>query len=291
MSQAVLTLDAPQATLALDAIALDADLQPRAQIHNDVLDDYGQLLVDGVRFPPIVVFFDRVTNWLADGYHRWHAHKALGLPRIAADVRQGSKREALLHSLSANAEHGRQRGSADFRKAYDIAVRNELCAPWDANAVRDLIQCSGRWALELTKRAREERGRERDEAIVSAKASGKNHSEIAKETGVPRKTVVDIVHRQGGGNRSVPFSPPPDPPARPAWRDRLDELDSPGVARWHEVLRVLREINALPSVDEVFSHDYRRIDHAIDQELGPAVDWIKAFFLRYFNEQPARRRA
>ena len=63
------------------------------------------------------------------------------------------------------------------------------------------------------------------------------------------------------------------------------------MTRWHEVLRVLREINALPSVDEIFSCDYRRIDHAIDQELGPAVDWIKEFFLRYFNEQPARRRA
>ena len=58
----------PEDRAALDALTLDPDLQPRAAIDKDVLEDYGQHLVDGVQFPPVIAFFDGETRWLADGY-------------------------------------------------------------------------------------------------------------------------------------------------------------------------------------------------------------------------------
>src|SRR5262249_27862923 len=108
----------------LTDIELDSELQPRAEIDAGVLLEYGQRIADGVRFPPVVVFRDAKmeNNWLTDGFHRWYAHKAVGLDTIEVRIIEGSRRDALLYSLSANSKHGLQRGVLDYRRAYEIAV-------------------------------------------------------------------------------------------------------------------------------------------------------------------------
>jgi ParB-like chromosome segregation protein Spo0J len=95
--------------LALDDITLDAELQPRATLDRSTWEQYMYLLADGVVLPPVTVFHDGEAHWLADGYHRWHAHKALGAEQIDAEVRKGSHDDALTFMLKANAKHGRPR--------------------------------------------------------------------------------------------------------------------------------------------------------------------------------------
>ncbi|MGL6135949.1 MAG: ParB N-terminal domain-containing protein [Planktothrix sp.] len=57
--------------------------------------------------PPIVIFKDRDSKfWLADGHHRVEAATRLGNEDISCDIRIGSKREAKLHSICCNNEHG-----------------------------------------------------------------------------------------------------------------------------------------------------------------------------------------
>jgi hypothetical protein len=56
-------------------------------------------MLHGAAFPPVVVFGEGGEYWLADGYHRWHAAGIAGLQTIAADVRPGGQREAILHSM------------------------------------------------------------------------------------------------------------------------------------------------------------------------------------------------
>lgn len=109
----------------MSAIALhDLTLDEEAAIDRTVLENYVQLLVDGVRFPPVAVCRDGKVLWLADGFHRWHAHKVIDADAIDANVRDGSRRDALLYSLSANATHGLQRGATDYRRAYETGCRN-----------------------------------------------------------------------------------------------------------------------------------------------------------------------
>jgi hypothetical protein len=85
-----------------------------------VLENYVQLLVDGTTFPPVTVFRTDDQLLLADGFHRWHAHNVLQTEIIAADISDGTRRDALLYSLSANAKHGLPRGQHDFGRAYEI---------------------------------------------------------------------------------------------------------------------------------------------------------------------------
>src|SRR5689334_14844361 len=90
----------------LSAITLDPELQPRDKINKTVLAEYAQLLVDGAVFPPITVFNTGQQLLLADGFHRWHVHNALQLDTIKTEIIDGSRRDALLHSLQANSKHG-----------------------------------------------------------------------------------------------------------------------------------------------------------------------------------------
>jgi hypothetical protein len=68
-----------------------------------------------------------------DGYHRWFAHKALGLVQIEAEVRQGNALDAVVASLGANAEHGKRRVEADFKRgARDERERGGPAVPHSA---------------------------------------------------------------------------------------------------------------------------------------------------------------
>jgi len=97
------------------------DLQPRAHIKSHVVDEYAEAMKRGEHFPPIVVFNDGTTNWLADGYHRYRAAKKAGLDQITAEFRRGSKNDALRFALSASATHGLRRSRTE-EQAVDVFI-------------------------------------------------------------------------------------------------------------------------------------------------------------------------
>jgi hypothetical protein len=127
--------------LELSQLRIDGGTQPRAKINNRTVTEYAEALREGVKFPPVVVFHDSATYWLADGFHRYFAHKQAGLNKIAADVRQGTLRDAILYAVGANADHGLRRSNADKRKAVTTMLTNELVAkddngnPWSDRAI------------------------------------------------------------------------------------------------------------------------------------------------------------
>lgn len=103
--------------LALDVIKTDGGTQSRALLNDQVVSDYAEAIKAGATFPPIVVFYDGKKHWLADGFHRFHAYQKAGRTTVDADVRQGTRRDAILHSVGANETHGLRRTNADKRRA------------------------------------------------------------------------------------------------------------------------------------------------------------------------------
>ena len=107
------------ATVALEALNRDPELACRAAgVSKATAAEYAEAMKAGALFPPVVVFVDsKGVHWLADGFHRCAAAELAGFAEVAADVREGSRKDALLHAASANASHGLRRTNADKRRA------------------------------------------------------------------------------------------------------------------------------------------------------------------------------
>src|SRR5207248_3874630 len=118
-------------TLALDRINPDS-LQPRTALKEALVRKYAAEMKKGVQFDPIVVFHDSEsgTYWLSDGFHRVEASKRVGRTEIRAQVRAGTRQEALRHAVGVDAKHGRQLTSADKRRAIMLLLEFPEFQSW-----------------------------------------------------------------------------------------------------------------------------------------------------------------
>lgn len=109
-------------TLKLDQISIDGNTQFRDHVNSQAVNDYAEKLSDGIKFPPLLVVSDGTTNWLVDGYHRYHASKKVGFRDIQADVVQGTKLDAQVLAMGVNSNHGLQRDGMTKRKVVEAAL-------------------------------------------------------------------------------------------------------------------------------------------------------------------------
>ena len=117
-------------TLSTSLIRLDGGTQSRAAINPAIVDAYAEDMAEGAQFPSVVVFHDGESYWLSDGFHRVAAAKQASVEYIAVDVRQGTRRDAVLHSVGANATHGLRRTNEDKRRAVTVLLSDEEWAKW-----------------------------------------------------------------------------------------------------------------------------------------------------------------
>ena len=104
-------------SINIKSITIDQSTQSRVQINEDVVSDYAEAMQNGATFPPVTVFFDGTEYYLADGFHRTLASERIGRASIAAEVKNGTLRDAQLFSFGANATHGLRKTNADKRKS------------------------------------------------------------------------------------------------------------------------------------------------------------------------------
>ena len=132
----VLTTDASHsAPIRNDGIKIDGGTQMRAQLDAATVAEYADAMTDGGwgQFPPVIAYYDGSDYWLADGFHRLAAFRSIANysdAMIPADVRSGTRRDAILHAAGANASHGLRRTNADKRRSVETLLRDEEWAKW-----------------------------------------------------------------------------------------------------------------------------------------------------------------
>ena len=103
-------------TLPMDVIRIDGGTQARTKIHEEMVVQYAENMRDGDVFPSAVAFFDGKEYWLADGFHRYHAHKTNKKASMVCNIVNGTVRDAILYSYSANTKHGLPLSIEDKRR-------------------------------------------------------------------------------------------------------------------------------------------------------------------------------
>ena len=122
--------------LALSDITLDPDTQPRIKQNKKIAKQYMELLLAGdTTFPPVVVFQEGNTYYLADGWHRFCAHKDTFKKEISCHIYQGTKREATLYSVGANGTHGLSMTNADKRRAVTKLLEDQEWSAWSNSQI------------------------------------------------------------------------------------------------------------------------------------------------------------
>ena len=141
--------------IALAAIVNDGGTQMRAGIDTATVLEYEEAIkaASGAwPFPAVVVYHDGAKYWLADGFHRVNAAHRAGLTSVPAEVRAGTRRDAILHAAGANASHGLRRTNEDKRRAVEVLLRDEEWSQWSDGAIAKACGVSDRFVGDLSKK-------------------------------------------------------------------------------------------------------------------------------------------
>lgn len=125
----------------LKLIRLDGSTQSRAQTSQAVIEEYAQAMRDGDRFPPVTLVREGDVYWPGDGIHTCFAALLADQSDVEAIVKDGTRQDALLIALAANARHGQRRTDADKEHAIHLA-RKEFP---DVSKARIAEMCRVSW--------------------------------------------------------------------------------------------------------------------------------------------------
>ena len=196
--------------LDIDLLVIDKGTQAREEINRTQVSQYVEDLENGAEFTPIYVIFDGLSYYLADGFHRYHAHRQAGRKTINADVDNGTLDDASLYATSANKDHGLPRTNADKRKAVLITINNPRSMGWTDQAVADWVGVSRSFVNNI-------RGDKKNEQITYKTTSGKEVTRSAKT----KKTKPEVVKKEIVG--AMPPEVKDDPVYDPA-KDAMLEI-------------------------------------------------------------------
>lgn len=129
--------------IPLKSIVFDAGTQIRVELDQHLVGEYAEAMTEGAHFPPIVLFHDGNRHYLADGFHRFMAAQRLKFADIDADVRPGTKDDALWFALGANKKNGKRLNSTDLQHAIRLAF--ETWPDKSAHEIAAQVGCTQQW--------------------------------------------------------------------------------------------------------------------------------------------------
>lgn len=190
--------------LEIADIRQDGGTQPRAMLHAALADEYAEAMREGAQFPPVVVFYDGTSYWLADGFHRVFAAGVAGLTTIEADVRQGTQADAQWYSYSANKAHGKRRSDEDKRRAVEAALAHPYHAQFSNRQIAEHIGVTPEYISRVTPSI--DRSIDRP-AVRTVTRNGTTYQQNTANIGKPK------ISKPEADDDALPFDEPPPAPA------------------------------------------------------------------------------
>lgn len=138
-------------TINIADVRVNGGTQSRAAIDRGVVSEYADAIKGGATFPPITVYFDGVSYWLADGFHRYEAYALAQVYDAPADIRQGTQRDAILFSVGANASHGLRRTNDDKRRAVQTLLNDPEWSAWSDREIARQVGVGNRFVGDVRK--------------------------------------------------------------------------------------------------------------------------------------------
>lgn len=130
--------------LELDLIVSDKELEVRAAIDEDTVQDYFDAMEteeDLKKFPAITVYFDGCRHWLADGHHRFLAALRRGYKKMRVEVIDGTHDEAILAAVKLNFKNGLRFNEDDWEKIVKIIAGKEHWKDWSNRKLAAELNC------------------------------------------------------------------------------------------------------------------------------------------------------
>lgn len=176
------------ANIPTNKIIIDSRTQPRAIIDEYVVNEYRLDMNGGDDFPPLMVFGENGSYYLADGWHRLLAAKQLNRESISCAIKPGGLREAILYSVAANADHGKRRTNGDKRRSVKKLLSDPEWAQWSDREIARRCHVSQPFVSKLRPTLSDngyqiERKAKRSDTVYTMDTSniGKSHSIVECE--------------------------------------------------------------------------------------------------------------
>ena len=184
----------------IEKIRIDGDTQSRVKIYDNIIQEYTESLMNSIVFPPVKLFFDGADHWLADGFHRYHAHRRAKIKEVDCDISKGTKRDAKLYSWGANNGHGLRRTNEDVRKIVIEALEDIEISTWTNRDIAKLCKTTdmtvGRIKKELQLKDQLEK-----EKKDTGQTSKTTHSEPIDD--IPEETQDDKIYELSVENNAL----------------------------------------------------------------------------------------
>lgn len=113
--------------ILLRRVRLDGGTQPRVEMSLELIEEIAELeSPDKLRKNPVKAVYDGKWYWVWDGHHRTTGLRKGGHKEVWCEFTRGTRLDAVILSLSANADqHALRRSNADKRRAVAMALSDE----------------------------------------------------------------------------------------------------------------------------------------------------------------------
>ncbi|MBW8040545.1 MAG: hypothetical protein FVQ85_11145 [Planctomycetes bacterium] len=191
--------------LPLKDIRTDGKTQQRP-VDDTVVARYAAMMKDGCVFPPVEIITDGKSNFLWDGAHRYFAHLKRDKKYIEVNIKEGTQRDAIYLSFSANKTNAFPRQPGTAKEIIKKILKDSEWSKMSQHDIARHVGCTQQYVHKIVKEIDEaiqqpgcqiESGSEPENKVLPRpKAVKVKRGDAEYEMQVPEKKVLDSKGKQ-----------------------------------------------------------------------------------------------